>query len=253
MKHINLSELWKFSLEPFPAFRCDVKLGIRRQREEFALLPVLGGLIPGRHYVVYDFGKLKNYPELLEKIPPIREDGEKCIYYDGRNPVEAEEVAKKYREITGMSTLSVKDKHETFSPGIFKVIKSKKKGTWLVVHDNNSPEIANDLLLFQDFNVYYGDISIVNKSEGCIRIASADSVKAKQKKMAIAMLMKPGSWFAAEFSGRHGNRVEKYVWDGEEILKETFSTSEWNPPESTRTWKWAWELGYAPKPEKTQK
>jgi len=184
MKHINLSELWKFSLEPFPAFRCDIKLGIRRQREEFALLPVLGGLIPGRHY-------------------------------------------------------------ETFEPGSFKVIKSQKKGTWLIVpnNDENDTKTINDLLLFKDFNIYFGDVSIINISAGCIRIASADSIKAKQKKMAVAITMKPGSWFAAEFSGRHDNRVEKHVWDGKEISIETFSPSEWNPPDDTRTWRWAWELG----------
>lgn len=223
MRHLNLSKSWQYSAEPFPALRCEIKLGARRNgKTDFAFVPVID-LVPTPRYTVYHYnGTHYEY------------------FYDGYDQDRAHQV-KEGRSLLGQHSM-METRLPELPEGKFRVIKTKAKGTTMIVPGS---DYSDRLLLTIDFDpVYRGNIHLTHASASQF-VAECRAVCAGGQRMSVMRIMDIGGWFAVEIANRRGTFYKKYTWDhdaerpGRQRLSwETFPKDKWNPPEDTCLWHW---------------
>lgn len=215
MRHIILSNGWNFDTNPFAAFRCELVFG--RNKRDRAFLPV-NGVTPIVQYVV-------------------TANMEKEALYAGTDKVAAEKAKTKYdSEKNDGSCWSPKATIDTSQPtlpkGTFKVIKTKEKGTIMVV---NGVDNTNRCLLFVGCSGgFRGGVSVLGEGTTGNILKECSASNNCDSAVEVIVILEKGQTIAFHSSGRRTNEVYLYTWNGESVQKQHYSKSEWdarNAPE----------------------
>jgi hypothetical protein len=139
----------------------------------------------------------------------------------GRNKQDREFLpVKDVTPITGE-----KDSVPTLPDEKFRVIKTREKGTILVV---SGEDITPRCLLFVgcegDFR---GGVSVVAEATTGTILKQASAGNACQSSTEVIILMEVGQTVAFHTSGRYSNEVRLYTWDGSQVMRTDFTISEW--------------------------
>lgn len=110
--------------------------------------------------------------------------------------------------------------------GKFKVVKTKEKGTILVVPGEDK---TNRVLLFAGISGGFrgGESVLENGTTGTIiKICSAGN--ACESRTEVIAILEPGQAVVFHTYGRRTNEVYQYLWDGSEMKVSHFSKGEWD-------------------------
>jgi len=157
----------------------------------------------------------------------------RCELWYGRNkhdkaflPVKDVKL-KKYCLITNNNTFSINSSDDGNSfllpENEFKVIKTKEKGTVLVVPGK---DLTNRVLIHAGCcGGFRGGVNLI-PSANILKQCQASN--ACESKIEIVALLEVNQQVAFYSFGRYVNEVHSYKWDGEVITKQTYSKQEWN-------------------------
>jgi len=208
MKHINQSATWEFGTEPFPAFRASLSYGRNKHDREF--LPVKD-VTPVITYTVTANG---------------------ATLYSGIEKAEAEkakadfDTAEQAKVPQSWSRAELKATLPTLLEGRFRVIKTKEKGTIMVVPGEDN---TNRCLLFIGCSGgFRGGVSIVSEGTTGSLIKQCSAGNACESSITAIVLLEVGQSIAFHSSGRRTNEVYLHTWDGTKVEAKHFSKSEWD-------------------------
>lgn len=213
MKHIILTNAWQYGTEPFPAYRANLVYGRNKRDREF--LPVKDVTPMTQYTVTADYGKTVLY---------IGTD--KAAAEAAKAKYDAEQKAKAESSSYWTPTADLNAGLPTLPEGKFRVIKTKEKGTILVVPGNDD---TNRCLLFVGCAGGFrgGESVLKDGTTGTIlKICSAGN--ACESSTEVIVLLEPGQSIAFHTYGRRTNEVYLYTWNGVEVEKKHFSKSEWD-------------------------
>lgn len=206
MKHILLSTGWSFSTEPFPAYRASLVFGRNKRDREF--LPVQNVSPVVIYTVTAEYGKTE--------------------LYKGSDKAAAEAAKATYDEQNKDSwkSANLQATQPTLPEGKFKVIKTKEKGTILVIPGEDR---TNRCLLFVGCSSGFrgGETVLQNGTTANILKTCSDG-NAFESRTEVIALMEVGQAVAFHTYGRRTNEVYVYTWDGTEIKEAHYSKSEWD-------------------------
>ncbi len=208
MKHIMLSSAWEFGTEPFPAYRCNLVYGRNKRDREF--LPVKDVTPITTYTVTADYGRI--------------------TLYSGSDKSKAEEVKANYeaekKEKGEYGYAELRMSSPTLPENRFRVIKTKEKGTILVVPGNDD---TNRCLLFVGCaGGFRGGESVLQDGTTGTILKTCSAGNACESSTEVIVLLEPGRSIAFHTYGRHTNEVYLYTWNGAEVEKKHFSKSEWD-------------------------
>lgn len=208
MKHINQSATWEFGTEPFPAFRASLVYGRNKHDREF--LPVKD-VTPVTTYTVTANG---------------------TTLYSGVDKVEAEkaktdfDTAEQAKVPQSWSRAELKATLPTLPEGRFRVIKTKEKGTILVVPGEDN---TNRCLLFVGCSGgFRGGVGVIADGTTGQVIKQCSAGNACESSVTVIALLEIGQSVAFHSSGRRTNEVYLHTWDGSKVEVKHFSKSEWD-------------------------
>lgn len=205
-----MSEAWVFGNEPFPAYRANLVYGHNKRDREF--MPVKD-VAPVIKYNVTD-GKV--------------------TLYSGTNKATAEAAKADYDaaqkvnnpESSWPATAHLSTSLPTLPEGQFRVIKTKEKGTILIVPGSDN---SNRCLLFVGcVGGFRGGESILKDGTTgtVLKVCSAGN-NCESSTEAI-VLLELGQMIVFHSYGRRTDEVYTYLWNGEKIEEKHFSRSEWD-------------------------
>lgn len=214
MKHIILSKAWEYSTEPFPAYRANLVYGQNKRDREF--LPVKD-VTPVVKYIVWMWGKGTGGQE---------------FFYEGTDKSLAEAV-KALKNEEENEKFVVKEERvflDTTSPvlpeGRFRVIKTKEKGTILVVPGNDD---TNRCLLFVGCSGgFRGGESVLKDGTTGTILKTCSAGNACESSTEAIVLLDIGQSIAFHTFGRRTNEVYLYTWTGTGVEQKHFSKEEWD-------------------------
>jgi hypothetical protein len=196
MKHINLSNGWEFGIEPFPAWRCSLVFGRNKRDREF--LPC--NVKPNKTYTVIYEGK---------------------EIYRSNDKIEAEEIKDKnqyaYAYINeGLSTLTENE---------FKVIKTKEKGTIMIV--SGEDRSAKCLLFVGLRGGFRGGVTLLEKDTtgNVLKICKAEN--ACESSIEVIVILDVNDCVVFHSYGRRSNEIYVYTWTGLELITKHYSKEEY--------------------------
>ncbi|MFH0845978.1 MAG: hypothetical protein V1851_01085 [Patescibacteria group bacterium] len=207
-----MTNAWEFGIEPFPAYRANLIYGRNKRDREF--LPVEDVSPVTEYTVTADYGK--------------------TVLYTGSDKHTAEVAKAKYDaakkaekpESSWTPTADMKTGLPTLPDGQFRVIKTKEKGTILVVPGNDD---TNRCLLFVGCaGGFRGGVSLVKDGTTGNVLKSCSAGNNCESSIEVIALMEVGQSVAFHTSGRRTNEVYMYTWDGEKMKEKHFSKSEWD-------------------------
>jgi hypothetical protein len=208
MKHIILTNAWEYGTDPFPAYRANLVYG--RNKRDRAFLPVKGVTPITTYTVTADYGR--------------------TTLYSGSDKAKAEatktqyETEKKEKGEYGYAEMKVG--LPTLPEGKFRVIKTKEKGTILVVPGEDK---TNRCLLFVgSAGGFRGGVGVVNDGTTGTILKECSAGNACESSTEVIVLLEIGQSVAFHTWGRRTNEVYLYTWNGEEMEKKHFSNSEWD-------------------------
>ena len=109
--------------------------------------------------------------------------------------------------------------------GKFRVIKTRQKGTILVVPGEDT---TRRCLLFAGANGgFRGGVCLIEDATTAKILKACAAGNACQSAIAIAALMDVGETIAFRSYGRRCDEVYAYTWTGEDVEKKHYSWSEW--------------------------
>lgn len=217
MRHVNLSDGWKFEPEPFPAFRANLVFGRNKRDREF--LPVKD-VTPVTEYVVtaYDGAKRVTIYAGTDKVVA---DKAKVDYDAQKASVEKPKCAV----LWSPPTANIAAGPTTLPEGKFRVIKTRDKGTILVVPGNDD---TNRCLLFVGCaGGFRGGVALVQDGTTGNILKNCSAGNNCDSSVEVIALLETGQSVAFHSYGRRTNEVYLYTWNGTEIEKKTFSIKEW--------------------------
>jgi len=212
MKHIMLSNAWEFGTDPFPAYRVNLVYGRNKRDREF--LPVKDVTPMTQYTVTADYGK--------------------TVLYIGTDKTAAESAKAKYDaakrvekpESSWTPTADLKAGLPTLPEGKFRVIKTKEKGTILVVPGEDK---TNRCLLFVGCaGGFRGGVSVLKDGTTGTILKTCSAGNACESSTEVIVLLEPGQSIAFWTHGRHTDEVYQYTWNGVEVEKKHFSKPEWD-------------------------
>lgn len=206
MKHILMSTGWSFSIEPFPAYRSELVFGRNKRDREF--LPVQNVAPVVAFTVTADYGK--------------------TVLYEGTDKVAAEAAKASYDEQNKGSwkTANLQATQPTLPEGKFKVIKTKEKGTILVIPGEDH---SNRCLLFVGCaGGFRGGESVLQDGTTATILKTCSAGNACESRTEVIALMEIGQTVAFYSYGRRTNEVYVYTWDGFGVEQTHYSKSEWD-------------------------
>ena len=206
MKHILMSTGWSFSIEPFPAYRSELVFGRNKRDREF--LPVQNVAPVVTYTVTADYGK--------------------TVLYQGMDKAAAEAAKAVYDEQNKGSwkTANLQATQPTLPEGKFKVIKTKEKGTILVIPGEDK---TNRCLLFVGCSGgFRGGESVLQDGTTATILKTCSAGNNCESRTEVIVLMEVGQTVAFYTYGRRTNEVYLYTWDGTEVKETHYSKSEWD-------------------------
>lgn len=208
MKHIMLSSSWEFSTDPFPAYRANLVYGRNKRDREF--LPVKDVTPITTYTVTADYGR--------------------TTLYSGSDKARAEELKAKYeaekKEKGEYGYAELKVSLPTLPENRFRVIKTKEKGTILVVPGEDK---TNRCLLFVGCaGGFRGGVGVISDGTTGTILKECSAGNACESSAEVIVLLEQGQSVGFHTSGRRTNEVYKYIWNGTEVEKKHFSKSEWD-------------------------
>ena len=217
MKHIMLSSAWTFGVEPFPAYRTSLVYGRNKQDREF--LPVKGVIPVPRYTVVGETFGGYGAP----------------ILYVGTDKAVADKVAAEYNEkqveqklgeaSSWTPTAHIQVGSMELPEGEFRVIKTKEKGTILVVPGEDK---TNRCLLFVGCTGgFRGGVGVVKDGTTGSLLKECSAGNNCESRAEVIALLESGQSVAFHTSGRRTDEVYLYTWSGSEVEKQHFSYEEW--------------------------
>jgi len=213
MRHVNLDSEWKFTKEPFPAFRCSLVYG--RNKRAFNFLPVKG-VLPVTEYTV---------------TPMWEEDK---VLYHGISKEDAEAAKAKYDEEQIKISENPRMFHKTAKiqttlpemiRDTFRIIKTKAKGTIMVVPGSDKTDRC--LLFVGAKGGFRGDVFVFQKETTCNVLVECFAGNACDSSFHVIALLEKGESIAFHSVGRRTNHVYVYTWNGKEVNKRTLAYKEW--------------------------
>ena len=206
MKHISLSSAWEFGTDPFPAFRVNLVYGRNKRDREF--LPVKD-VTPVTAYAVTADGKTS--------------------LYSGADKAAAEAAKAKYetekKAAGGYGYAELKATPPTLPENQFRVIKTKEKGTILVVPGSDD---TNRCLIFVGCaGGFRGGVGLVSEDTTGSIIKECSAGNNCESSIEVIALLEVGQSVAFHTSGRRTNEVYQYTWDGTQVVKKHYSAEEW--------------------------
>jgi len=210
MKHINLSSSWKFSCDPFNAYRCSLIFG--RNKRDQAFLPVKG-VLPNSHLLVENpYG------------------GENSLLYEGDDQAAALKAAEKLCDIYALdherAPQYVRNTTPLLPEGKFRVIKTREKGTLLVVDGEDTTDRV--LLMVGCCGGFRGGVSLIETDAPAKILVQCSASSACDSSCEIIALMEDGQSVAFHSYGRRTNAVELYTLQGGEVIHQSYSKAEWD-------------------------
>jgi hypothetical protein len=113
----------------------------------------------------------------------------------------------------------------TLPEGKFRVIKTKEKGTILIVPGTDSTNRV--LLMAGGESDFRGSIGLDKEATTAKIIAWAYAYNALESGCAFAAIMEHGQRVVLIGDGRDGSFVIQFLFDGESVKKERYSMKEW--------------------------
>ena len=212
MKHIILSSVWVFGAEPFSAYRCELIYGRNKRDREF--LPVKD-VIPMTQYTVGEYGKASLYTGT-----------DKAAAEAAKAKYDAEQKAKADSSSSWTPTADLKAGLPILPEGKFRVIKTKDKGTILVVPGEDK---SNRVLIFVGCTGgFRGGVGVIGDGTNGTILKECAAGNNCESSAEVIVLLEVGQSIAFHASGRRTNEVYLYTWNGKEVEKKHFSKSEWD-------------------------
>jgi hypothetical protein len=204
LKHVNLSGKWKWSEEPFPAFRCELVFGRNKRARSF--LPVKDIVPQVRYQVIREF---------------------KIVLGESYERDEAEKMMKQYKEADEVKwhSYQLREFPPELAQGQFRVIKTKEKGTILVVPGIESSDRA--LFFVGCEGGFRGSVSLVKEASEANILKTCHAGNACESQIEVAALMNRGESVVFHSYGRRKNDFIQYLWDGKDIQKSVYTKGEW--------------------------
>lgn len=206
MKHVMMSAAWVWGTDPFPAYRANLSYGRNKFDRQF--LPAQG-ITPTVELTVTDHW------------------GRKTLYV-GTNRAKAEEAKARYDEgkTSSYERADLKEGQPILPEGRFRVIKTREKGTLLVVPGEDS---TNRCLLFVGCEGgFRGGVGILDEGTTAQILKTCSAANACDSSCEVIALLEVGQTVAFHTSGRRSNEVYVYIWNGTEATKTHFSKEEWD-------------------------
>ncbi len=206
MKHINLApKAWSFTTEPFPAFRCGLVFGRNQRDRQF--LPVTAGAEP---VITYTVEANCGHPHV----------------YVGTSKEEALAAKQQYhREHPGCFGGDLRSTPPILPEGKFRVIKTREKGTILVVLGEDT---TNRCLLFVGCEGgFRGGVSLLEDATTANILKVAEAGNRCDSSCEVIAILDVGQSVVFHTSGRRTDEVYVYTWNGTEVAKTHFSAEEW--------------------------
>lgn len=205
------SNAWEFGTDPFPAYRVNLVYGRNKRNREF--LPVKDVAPVTTYTVTADYGKVSLY------VGTDKSSAEAAnASYDAEQKAKADGSS-------WTPTANLEAGLPTLPEGKFRVIRTKEKGTILVVPGNDD---TNHCLLFVGREGgFRGGVSVVQDGTTGTILKECSAGNACESSCEVIALLEQGQTVAFHTSGRHTNEVYVYTWDGQEVLTKHFSGEEW--------------------------
>ena len=214
MKHVLLSDAWEFSTEPFPAYRANLVYG--RNKRDRAFLPVKDVMPVTQYTVTADFGKTVLYSGTDKATAEAVK-----VQYDAEQRAKAEKDSPSWR----VPTAEIRAGLPTLPQDKFRVIKTKEKGTILVVPGEDK---TNRCLLFVGCEGgFRGGVSVLEEGTTGTILKKCSAGNACESSVEVIVLLEPGQSIAFHTYGRSANEVYVYTWNGVSVEKKHFSKAEW--------------------------
>ena len=212
MRHVILSDdAWKFGNDPFPAFRATLVYGMNKSDRQF--LPVKDVVPVTQYTVTADYGRTA----LFVGTDRATAEAAKAKY-------DAEQKAKAGSSSYWTPTADLKAGLPTLPEGKFRVIKTKEKGTILVVPGNDD---SNRCLLFVGGRGgFRGGVSVIDTTGTILKECSAGN--ACESSTEVIVLLEAGQSIVFHSYGRRTDEVFQYLWDCREVKTLHFSKAEWD-------------------------
>jgi hypothetical protein len=205
MKHINLTDDWKFSTEPFDAFRCEIVFG--RNKRDRQMIPT------------------KVNPGVKQKITSGSSwSNDFVVHYEGFDQKEADEVFSKASK-NGASYLKREKELPTLFEDEFKVIKTREKGTIMIVPGVDTTDRC--LLMVGCSGGFRGYASLVDDATDAQILKKCQASSACDSRIAIIAMLDREQSVVFHSTGRRNNNLVQYTWNGNEIEKKIYTASEW--------------------------
>ncbi len=210
MLHVTLSKSWEYNTEPFPAFRCNLVYGRNKRDREFLsvkdVTPVINYTVTADNNVLYSGS---------DKVAAEKAKAD----FDAK-PLEPgnPEWSRNYADLkVGLPTLPRDN---------FRVIKTKEKGTILIVPGEDK---TNRCLLFVGCNGgFRGGESILQDGTTGQILKQCSAGNACESSTEAVVLLEIGQSIAFHTYGRRTNDVYVYTWTGTAIESKHFSKEEWD-------------------------
>lgn len=206
-----MSSAWEFGTDPFAAYRVNLVYGRNKRNREF--LPIKGITPMTQYAVMGEYGK-----------PPLYIGTDKAAAEAAKAKFDAEQKAKN-PEISWAPTADLKAGPPTLPEGKFRVIKTKEKGTILVVPGSDD---TNRCLLFVGCaGGFRGGVSVVQEGTTGSLLKECSAGNNCESSVEVIALLDVGQSVAFHTSGRRTNEVYVYTWNGTSVEKKHYSAEEW--------------------------
>jgi hypothetical protein len=213
MQHIVLDTTFAFSAEPFPAFRARLVFG----RNKFDRAFVSTKVDPVQHWRVR--------PDICDAQPLLITDDRtaaeaaKAAYDAAQQP----RVSAWGTELSARKALVEEDGPPRLVRGSFRVIKTREKGTILIVPGEDTTPRA--LACVGAAGGFRGGVSVIEC--GATKLAECSAGNACSSHHAIMAIFEPGESVAFRVTGRRENDVTLYTWDGAAMQCTRYTWTEW--------------------------
>lgn len=205
MEHIVMSKAFEYGEEPFPAFRANLVYGRNKRDREF--LPVKD-VRPEVQYLVTAAGT------------------ERKVLYAGADKDAAERAKANYDAGEKLSRAVLQESPAILPKGKFRVIKTREKGTILVVPGRDD---TNRCLLFVGCaGGFRGGVSLVAEGTTGEVLKKCSAGNNCESSLEVIALLEEGQSVAFHTTGRRTNEVLLYTWNGQEVERKHFSKPEWD-------------------------
>lgn len=227
MKHIILTNAWEFQINPFPAYRANLVYGRNKQDREF--LPVKDEVIPMAQYTVMDYGKTTTLYIGTDKAAAEAAKAKYDAAVEHHNVSAGRDENPRppaYWQLAKMPADEIRVGLPTLPEGKFRVIKTREKGTILVVPGSDD---TNRCLLFVGCaGGFRGGVGVIKDGTTGSMIKECSAGNACESSIEVIVLLEVGQSVAFHTFGRRTNEVYLYTWNGTDVEKKNFSKSEWD-------------------------